>query len=337
MSKIPTVNFLPALQKGDLVDLVSPGSSSTIEDVERCRELLQSWGLKVRLPKSIFAKHAFHSNEDKKRLLHLKTALLADDSRAIWCLRGGYGSNRLVPELCKMKKPRQAKMLIGYSDITTLHLWLSQKWGWPSYHGPLLESLISGRLSADQIEECRQVVFGEKQKLQFQLKALNSAARKINKIQAPLMGGNLVVIESAIATQIHPELKGKILFLEEVGERGYRVDRMLEHLKQSQVFRSVKTVIFGDFLGGDERDGKNFVQFAIDRFAKENSIACFQGLETGHGEQNRILPLSVLAQLEKTQSGAILTIATGLEMKTKLKLRRKLELPSKDRTKKKRA
>jgi muramoyltetrapeptide carboxypeptidase len=309
MTMKSAVKNVPALQKGDLVDLVSPGSSSRLEDVELCRNLLESWGLRVRLPKETFATHAFHSNEDEVRLKLLKKALLAKDSKAVWCLRGGYGANRLVPELWKIKKPAQTKMLIGYSDITTLHLWLSQAWKWPSFHGPLLESLISGRLSGPQIEECRQVVFGEKSVLDFKLTPLNSLAKKIKSLKGSLTGGNLVVIESAIGTKAHPQFQGKILFLEEVGERGYRIDRMLEHLRQAQVLKAVKAIVFGDFLSGDERDGQNYVRYAIERFAAENSIACFEGLETGHGERNRMIPLGDPASYQN----GILTVHTGIQ------------------------
>ena len=314
----PQAGSLQALTKGDLVDLVSPGSSSRIEDVELCRHLMESWGLKVRLPKQTFSDHVFHSNEDEVRLKLLKEALHAKDSKAIWCLRGGYGSNRLVPELWKIKKPNQQKMLIGYSDITTLHLWLSQSWKWPSFHGPLLESLISGRLSNSQIEECRQVVFGEKQELEFQLTPLNAKAKQTKRLKAPLIGGNLVVIESAIATKAHPKFAGKILFLEEVGERGYRIDRMLEHLVQAGVLKSVKALIFGDFLLGDERDGKNYVRYAIERFANQNQIACFEGLETGHGDQNRMIPLGLHASYEK----GFLTLQTGIQSDLKKRVSR---------------
>ncbi len=301
---------LPALKKGDLVDLISPGSSSRLEDVELCQNLLESWGLKVRLPKQTFSNHVFHSNEDEIRLKLLKEALQAKDSKAVWCLRGGYGSNRLVPELGKIKKPNQQKMLIGYSDITTLHLWLSQDWQWPSFHGPLLESLISGRLSQTQIEECRQVVFGEKNELEFKITALNEKAKKLKELKSTLIGGTLLVIESAIGTKIHPQFAGKILLLEEVGERGYRIDRMLEHLLQAGVLKSVKALVFGEFLGGDERDGKSYVRYAIQRFAEQNHIACFEGLETGHGNQNRMIPLGTTASYKN----GILKVASGLQV-----------------------
>ncbi len=306
------------LQKGDTVEILSPGSGSRMEDVELCLDLLRSWGLKPRLPADTFQPHPFHSNEDAVRLKLLKTALNAKDSKAIWCLRGGYGANRLMPDLWKMKTPTTPKIMIGYSDITSLHI-LMQKWKWTSFHGPLLETLVSGRLNADQIEECRQILFGEKTESKFELKPMNEKAKKLKKTQAPIMAGNLVVLESGLGTVAAPTFAGRFLALEEVGERGYRVDRMLEHLKQSGRLKGCLGIIFGDFLFGDERDGKNFVQFALERFAGENLLPCFSGLEIGHGSLNRMLALGPKATLQN----ANLSVPSGLAAETKTKTKKR--------------
>lgn len=289
--------MIPALKKGDLVDIVSPGSSSRLDDVKLSVELLTSWGLFVRLPEETFEEHPFHSNEDQIRLRLFKKAISSKDSQAVWCLRGGYGANRLLPELLKMKAPTRAKPLIGYSDVTSLLLLLTQKWKWTSFHGPLLESLISGRLPAQQVEECRQVLFGEKTELQYPLLPLNKAALKLKKQQGSVIGGNLVVLQSSLGTPLPLKTKGKILFLEEIGERGYRVDRMLEQLSQSGALTGCQAILFGDFLGGDEKDQTNFVKYAIERFAVQTKIPCFDGFEVGHGSKNRILPLGPKATL----------------------------------------
>ena len=248
------------MKAGDVVELVSPGSASRMDDVKLCMELLEGWGLKPRLSKETFAPHPFHSNLDKVRLELLKQAYAKKDAKAIWCLRGGYGANRLLPALYKLKAPAKNKILIGYSDITSLHLLGVQKWG----------------------------------------------------LQAPVLGGNLVVLESAIGTVAQPNLKGKILVLEEIGERGYRIDRMLEHLKQAGVLKGCKAIVFGDFLGGSEKDGQNFVDFALERFAKDSEIPCFSGLEIGHGEKQRIVAFGPLAKLSGGKDSQ-LVVPTGVK------------------------
>lgn len=307
------LKFIPSLKKGDLVDIVSPGSGSKPEDVNSALQVLESWGLKVRLPAETFAPHPFHSNEDKVRLELLKKALYDKRSKAVWCLRGGYGANRLLPHLWNWPVSKYPKAFIGYSDITSLHCWLQQKWKWVSFHGPLLETLISGRLSMNQIEELRQVIFGEKQFLQFQLKPLNFAAEKKIKIKAPISGGNLVVLDAALGTKYGPKLAGQILAIEDVGERGYRIDRMLEHFAQANALKGCKAILFGDFTKGNEPDGSNHVQFAIERFAENSKIPCFHGLEMGHGEKNRMIPFGVNSELQGG-ARATLSIESGFKL-----------------------
>lgn len=309
------MNFkkITPLKPGDLVDIISPGSGSRIEDVEAALELLESWGLKARLPKETFGPHPFHSNEDEVRLKLFKKAMQAPDSKAVWCLRGGYGANRLLPHIWNMKAPKNSKILVGYSDITSLHVFLNQKWKWPSFHGPLLESLISGRMPIQQISECREVVFGEKAELQFPLKPMNRLAEKLKTVNSTLIGGNMIVLDSALGTPYAGKFQNKILFFEEVGERGYRIDRMLEHFQQAGALKGCKAIVLGDFLFGDERDGKNFVQFALERFAGQNKIACFSGLQSGHGENNRMVPMGTSAHLKD----GTLKVQTGLGQKIK--------------------
>lgn len=301
------------LRAGDVVDVISPGSSSRPEDVAHALELLVDWGLKPRLSENNFAPHPFHSNEDKVRMQLLKKALLAKDSKVVWCLRGGYGANRLLPELSKLKKPANGKLLVGYSDITSLHLYLGNKWKWTSLHGPLLETLTGGRLSPEQVEETRKVLFGEQVDVSFQLLPMNKAAAKIKKVQAPVMGGNMVVITSALGTKFQPSFKDQFLILEEVGERGYRIDRMLTQLEQSGVLKGCKGIFLGDFLYGDEKDGSNFVNFALERFADETKIPVFHGLQSGHGSWNRPIFLGTKSTLVKSaQNQWELTVPTGI-------------------------
>jgi len=298
------------LKAGDIVDVISPGSSSLPEDVQLSLELLESWGLKPRLPKETFSAHPFHSNDDDIRFALLKKALTAKDSKVIWCLRGGYGANRLLPELAKLKAPAHAKLLVGYSDITSLHLYLGQKWKWTCLHGGLLETLVGGRLSPEQIEETRRVLFGEQLEVKFDLEPLNTPAKKIKKIQAPLIGGNMVVLSSTLGTKFQPKLQDHLLILEEVGERGYRIDRMFTQLEQSGVLKGCQGILLGDFLYGDEKDGTNFVKFALERFALTTKIPVFQGLQAGHGSWNRPVFLGTKSTLSHKNGEWTLSVPT---------------------------
>ena len=124
------------LKKGDIVDVVAPGFSISDEKLKAGLEFLKDLGLKPRVPNDLFGEDIVCSHRDEIRLKHLKNAFLAKDSKAIWCVRGGYGSIRLIEELSKLKKPKQNKLFIGYSDACTIHNYLNQFWGFASLHGP---------------------------------------------------------------------------------------------------------------------------------------------------------------------------------------------------------
>lgn len=322
-----------ALKKGDIVDVVAPGFCPTDDEVEAGIKFLESWGLVPRLPHDLFGTDVIASNTDLKRLKHLSHALLAKDSGAVWCLRGGYGAIRLVPGLLRLKKPPRPKVLLGISDVTTIQLWLDQRWKWSSLQAPLLDRLgrtVNGSLVREgkprpidaQVEELRRIVFGETSTVLFEGLREHSGlkvpkSKTAAHIRGQMGGGNLVTYASAIGTKIHPSSSGQILYFEDIGERGYRVDRLLEQLVQSGVVSSkTKAVVFGEFIAGLEFDGSSKVFDVIDRFAREwalkNKVPVFTGITSGHGQNQRVVPIGTNAILE-LHSGS-LEIDTGVQL-----------------------
>lgn len=278
------------LKPHEIIDIVAPGFAPQPDHVKMAVEFLKSWGFKPRMPQDLIEDHFLHANTDEKRFLHLKNAILAKDSRFIWCLRGGYGSNRLWPYLLKMKKPKQKKIIIGLSDCTSLHHFVNQLWKWPSLHASHLDRLGLGKSPADITNELKSVIEGKTKLTEFKnLKALNERARKLKKIKSMVVGGNLVTLQSSIGTKTEIDLKDKILFLEEIGERAYRIDRVLVHFMQSGLLSKVSAIVFGEFFQCEERDGRKLYLDVLDRFASEVKIPVYFGVETGHGEIQRPL------------------------------------------------
>lgn len=314
MSSKRVVQGWTALRKGDIVDVIAPGFCPTDDEVEAGVRFLESWGLRPRLPHDLFGADVIASNSDEKRLKHVSHALLAKDSRAIWCLRGGYGAIRLVPGLLKLKKPVRSKVLLGLSDVTTLQLWLQVKWKWSSLQAPLLDRL--GRMVEPslvkeekprpveaQVEELKRIVFGESSTLVFEGLREHSGVRAKAPIRGTMGGGNLVTYASAIGTAIHPSSLGQILYFEDIGERGYRIDRLLEQLVQAKVVTAkTKAIVFGEFVGGREADGSCKINDVIDRFAKTwghaNKVPVLTGIASGHGLNQRVVPLGTKATLD---------------------------------------
>lgn len=284
------------LKEGSRVDIVAPGFKSDSEDLRKAVKILESWNLKVHIPKNLFGKHYLCAQSDEVRFAHLKEALTNSESAAIWCVRGGYGSIRLLPFLEKLSKPKNKKLLIGISDITSLHLFLNQFWKWPSLHGPLLDRIGKGLIASKYTNEMKNILFGHQKNWQLNIKALNQKAKKHKAmISGPLVGGNLTVFQSSIGTTLHPNLQGKILFLEELGERAYRIDRILQHYKQSGILHGCRAIVFGDFLSCNEPDGKNIWPQVIREWSDSLSIPVYYGLKAGHGLVQRPLMLQTEA------------------------------------------
>ena len=298
----------PSLRAGDLVDVVAPGFPTSRETVEAGLAWLRSIGLRARAPRDLFGRDVLAANSDDKRARHLVAALQNSESRAVWCLRGGYGAIRLLPSLARARRPARPKLVIGLSDVTTLLLFLEQEWGWASVHGPLLDRFANRRILPKQEREMRALAFGELDEIAHPgLRAMNGAARARGVAEGPATGGNLIVAQSSLGTPWAWRTDKHILFFEETGERGYRVDRALEHMAQAGAFRRARAVVFGDFEGGDEPGGGNKVKATLRRFAEAQTIPVFSGLKTGHGSVQRPVVVGAPSRLEFAGGRAVWT------------------------------
>jgi len=287
-----------SLKPGDIIDIIAPSSSTPIENLKKGIKLLESWGYRVRCEKNLLDPQIFLSNSDKKRFSSFKKAMTNKKSKAVWCLRGGYGAIRLLPDIEKMKVPRSKKILIGLSDISSLHVIINQKWNFPSLHASLLDRLATEKLSSENILELRQVLENPKYITEFNnLIPLNKAAQTLKTIKSQVIGGNLSVVSSTIGTTSQIKTKNKILFLEELNERAYRVDRFLQQMKQAGLFTQVHAVIFGDFTDCEEPNKDNHIQAVLKNFFEKLKLPAFMGVESGHDIKQRPLFFNTEAHL----------------------------------------
>lgn len=292
------VNFMmQSLNPGDTIDIIAPATGCNKQDVEAVKNLLTSWNLIPRIPADLFGEDLLCINSDEKRFAQLKDALFNSESKAVWCLKGGYGCVRLISELEKLTKPPQQKLLIGFSDITVLHLFLQQKWNWQTLHGPGARQVALETIDHNTIQEIKNIIFGNQKIIEFKLCSLNKAARQNIVTDTMITGGTLSLIQTSLGTSWQIDAKNKILFLEDCNERGYKVDRMLQHLKQAGAFSNIHAVIFGDFIGGQEPEGFSLVEKVIQRFAHENNFPVLSCPDIGHGKVNRPLPFRTPANL----------------------------------------
>jgi muramoyltetrapeptide carboxypeptidase len=291
------------LKPGDIVDIIAPSSNVPGENLEQyyqqTQEIFASLDLVARIPEDLIipGKDLFSTNSLEYRANHLIDALTNNSSKAVWGIRGGYGAAKLIPFLEKIPIPEQEKLLLGFSDITALHLFLQHQWHWHTMHAPVINQLIN---NYSLLTELKPLLFGQQSEVKYnQITPLNRAAQADITIQTEITGGNLSLIQTSLATawQIKPE--NKIIFLEEVGERGYRIDRMLNHLLQAGIFAHAKAIIFGEITPEFEKDTKELCTLAIETFAKTLSIPAVSLPIIGHNPKcNSPLPLGTKCILE---------------------------------------
>ncbi|MBL3284717.1 LD-carboxypeptidase [Rickettsiales endosymbiont of Paramecium tredecaurelia] len=226
----------------------------------------------------------YHSGTDAERFLDLKKAIYDKKKKYIWAVRGGYGSARLLDFLTKIQPPEQSKVIIGYSDITFLHLFFD-RWGWKGIHGAMPSDLAKTEVNEKNFTDLIKIISRKpSQALELRynkIKALNKFAAKCEKIDAQIIGGNLTILENSLGTSWQVRAKGRILFIEECGEDGYCIDRRLTHLKQAGALDGARAILVGSLSNCGQQ-----AQFAIERFAKDVQIPVFQVDCFGHGRDN---------------------------------------------------
>lgn len=285
---------LPILVPGDAVQIVAPASRLPEDDIRQLKALLESWQLICHVEPDLFGHDLLCSNSDDARLNALIKAFDAPNIRAVFCARGGYGSQRIIPALAEHLPPTTPKLFFGMSDITALHLFLNQRWGWSTLHG----SLSASKVNETSIAACKAMLFAKQPHLTWSGLPLNSHANESQFIESCLIGGSLTLVQTSIGTLWEINAQDKIIFLEEISERAYRVDRMLNHLQQAGRFVGAKAIVFGDFIDGHEPNGKNLIQPILQRFAEHCPIPVIQIQGAGHGVLNFPLPLGTPVSLQ---------------------------------------
>jgi muramoyltetrapeptide carboxypeptidase len=272
------------------VALVAPASGFDRASFEAGAAVLAA-RYRTEYDPGIFARQRYLAGEDERRLQELSTALGDPQIRAVFCARGGYGATRLLARLAAAGLRQPPKPLVGFSDITSLHLWL-QAGGRMSVHGPVLTQL--GKLPAATHER----LFGllESRAPAPPLRGTQSYVGGM--AEGPLLGGNLSVFTRLLGTPFMPPLDGALLLLEDQGERPYRLDRMWTHLALAGVFERIRGIVLGSFTACEEPGASYGSAEVLRELARATGLPCAAGFPVGHGEQNEPLPLGARARLD---------------------------------------
>ncbi|MCL6293631.1 S66 peptidase family protein [Jejuia spongiicola] len=296
--KTTTLIQPPYLNTGDTVAIVAPSGvlKNRTKEVEQAKSLLKSWGLHPVVGKHVFSTANHFAGTDDERCEDFQNALDDPKISAIWCARGGYGTVRILDKLDYTKFKKKPKWLIGYSDITALHNQFHNQ-GFESIHALMCTSLQDD-LSAIQetVSTFKDAAFGKP--ISYTLKG--SKYNKAGEGSGQLVGGNLTMLHTMLGSKTSIDTSEKILFIEEIGEYKYHIDRMLQSLKRAGYFENCKGVIVGGMSKMRKNTtlwGTSVEQLILDALADYDFPIAFN-MPAGHEKDNRALILGRTIKLE---------------------------------------
>lgn len=290
------------LKSGDIVEVIAPSSFPKGNQWKRGLDILQSWGLKPRLGKTALKPWLFHANTNKRRSHFLNQAFLNPSSSAVWMLKGGYGLQKLMPSFIKsFSRSIQNKLFIGYSDGTPLHFYLNSQ-NRPTWHAPVICEL--SELPENELMILKNMLLGIKKEIVFKhLKPLKVYTKRT--LKAEIIGGNLSLLSSCIGLSWFRCLKPHFLFVEDINEEDYKVDRLLHHLFYSGCLEYTKVILLGSFYPLSRHTIKEKI---IKSFSQVCRIPVISALPCGHKPRNHPLPFKIPAKLVIQKNKAVLTI-----------------------------
>lgn len=285
---------IPTLQKGDHISIVAPARKISFEELKDSILLFQSYGLNVVLGKNIYKEHHQFAGTDQERINDFQTALDDPKIKAIFCARGGYGNLRIIDSLDFSMFHQSPKWICGYSDTTVLHSHLHTL-GYPSIHCTMPINISSEIFDSESIKSMLQVLFEGKITYRIPAHALN----KKGSAEGILCGGNLSLLYALNNSISDINTDNKILFLEDLDEYLYHIDRMILTLKRSNKLSNLAALIVGGMTEMNDNSipyGKQAEEIILEHVQFYNYPVCF-GFPAGHIADNRALILGKKAKL----------------------------------------
>ena len=292
----------PYLTKGDTVGILATARKIDMEPLEPAIKLLKSWGLNVVVGKTVGLDNNQLAGADWQRATDFQDMLNDASISAIWCAKGGYGTVRIIDRIDFTQFKKKPKWFIGFSDATVLHSHINNM-DIATLHA--LMGISVAHATPEAVESFRKSLFGEKLSYTIPPHAFN----KPGKAKGELVGGNLSVLFSIVGSPSEVDYKGKILFIEDLDEYLYHIDRMMMNLKRNGYFKNVKGIIIGGMTKMRDNDipwGQDALEIIRDITKEYNIPICFN-FPAGHIQDNRALVFGKEIVLDVTATGTKIT------------------------------
>ena len=293
------------LSAGDTIGLIAPSSSITDTKLKKAIGNMESLGLKVKLGKHIKEINGYLAGTDAQRLEDLHDMFADDSVDGIWCIRGGYGAGRILPKINYKLIKKNPKVFIGYSDVTALTQAIYQETGLICFHGPVASSTFSEytmkHLKAVLMHPMKMHTFEyAEDNDSVEDKSYRTEVIRAGRATGELIGGNLSLLASMIGTKYHWNVKNKLVFIEDIGEKPYRIDRMLTQLLQTSNLEKAAGIILGVFedCEAGESDRSLTLMETLKGQLEPLGIPVIYGLSFGHIKNHFVMPLGVKAMMD---------------------------------------
>lgn len=295
----------PYLQKGDTIGIVAPAGFMPIEKMQTCIDTLDSWGYNVQLGVTTHSdSQNYFSGTDDERLNDLQQMLDDSNIKAILCARGGYGTSRIIDRIGFKKFRKHPKWIIGFSDITILHSHIFSNYKIASLHAPMAAAFNVGEFTNPYVESLKNALDGKPSHYECPSHPFNNEGEE----KGQLVGGNLSLLCHLIGTDSDIKTKNKILFLEDVGEYLYNVDRMMLQLKRSGKLNKLAGLIIGGFTDSKDTErpfGKSVYDIIYEQVNEFDYPICFD-FPVSHGKENYALKIGESYTLHVGESASLI-------------------------------
>lgn len=290
------------LQPNDSIGITATARSVRREEILKAIEIFETWGLQVVLADHLFDVHDQFAGNDEARRFSLQKMINDPAIKAIVCARGGYGTTRIIDEIDFSPLKKNPKWIVGFSDITVLLYHLYNQ-GIASVHG-IMAGLFDKEGRKESIESLHDALFGK----HITITAANHQFNKLGEASGPVIGGNLSIINNVIGTASDVDTAGKILFIEDLDEYLYHIDRMMVQLKRAGKLQKLKGLIVGDMSAMNDNQipfGKNAYKIIREHVESYAYPVCF-GFPVGHEARNLAIPFGSTGTLVVKEEGATL-------------------------------
>lgn len=284
------MTFPPYLKPGDTIGMVCPSGFMLPEKWQTCFDQLQAWGYTIKLGKTMNSNSTnYFSGTDEERLADLQQMLDDKSVQAILCGRGGYGLSRIIDQLDFRKFKKHPKWIIGFSDITILHAHIHRNLKIATLHAPMAGAFNDEGYTLPYVQSLRAALSGKKARYKVQPHHLNQTGMASGQ----LVGGNLCLVAHLVGTPSAYKTNGKILFLEDVGEYLYNLDRLFIQLKRAGTFKDLAALIIGGFTDNKDTErpfGKTAYEIIAEHTRHYNFPICFD-FPVSHAVENYTLKI----------------------------------------------